>query len=126
MAKINWLSRMVVKGPRLVLCLSEAEYQAVIKFLVVTDPDPWLIDGSGACAHHFASSGGGRTEVVCLNADDFDSPIGIASVLVHEAVHIWQGYRAYIGEDEPSKEFEAYFVENVSRTLMEEYVRKTK
>ena len=125
MSKINWLNRMVVKGPRLVLCLNEAEYNAVIKFMVVADPDQWLDNGCGACVHHFRSSDGGNTCVVCLNDVGFESSIELASVLVHESVHIWQELRAHMGEESPSREFEAYSIENISKTLMEEYARKS-
>jgi hypothetical protein len=124
--KINWLSRMLLKGPRIVLCMNDSEYQQVIKYLVVHDPDPWLQDGMGACVHHFQSSGGGQTACVCMDVDSFESPVEIASVITHESVHIWQRYKEYIGEDSPGIEIEAYAIENISKTLMEEYASRIK
>jgi hypothetical protein len=126
--KINWLSRMLLKGPRIVLCMNDKEYQQVIKYLVVHDPDPWLADGCGAMVHHFQSSGGGQTACVCIDEDSFafDSPIVLASVITHESVHIWQRYKEYIGEDAPCLEIEAYAIENISKTLMEEYASRIK
>ena len=124
--KVHWLSRTLISGPRLVLCLSEKQYDEVIKFLVVGEPNPWLDEGCSACVHHFQSSGGGKSAVVCLNTSALNgSSIGIAAVLVHESVHIWQAFREHIGEDAPSNEFEAYSIESISRTLFEEYVRQT-
>jgi hypothetical protein len=41
-------------------------------------------------------------------------------------VHIWQRYKEYIGEDSPGIEIEAYAIENISKTLMEEYASRIK
>lgn len=40
------------------------------------------------------------------------------SLLVHEAVHIFQRVCNYIGEDKPSDEFEAYCIQAISQELM--------
>lgn len=50
-----------------------------------------------------------------------ENPIGVAGMLVHEAVHVFQRYCAYIGEHEPSKEFEAYAIERIFTNLANEY-----
>jgi hypothetical protein len=50
--------------------------------------------------------------------------VQIAALLVHEAVHIWQQYCADIGEKEPASEQEAYAIQSISQTLMEEYARR--
>ncbi len=121
---INWLSRMLLKGPRLVLCLSEADYAEVIEFLDVSNPDPWMADGCCAYVHTFRSPQG-RTAVVCLNPASFESPIEIASVITHESVHVWQRYCEYIDEDKPGIEIEAYVIENIAKTLMEAYVMQS-
>lgn len=38
--------------------------------------------------------------------------------LVHESVHVWQGYREFIGEAKPSDEFEAYSIQGIFSTLL--------
>jgi len=46
-------------------------------------------------------------------------PIDVAGLIVHEATHIKQGVMRIIGEDNPSKEFEAYMMQNISANLMQ-------
>lgn len=43
--------------------------------------------------------------------------IQIFSLLLHEAVHIWQRVRMRMGESEPSKEFEAYSIQRIAQDL---------
>ena len=42
-------------------------------------------------------------------------------LLVHEAVHVWQQTRVYLGETAPSPEFEAYAIQNISGNLMQAF-----
>jgi hypothetical protein len=50
----------------------------------------------------------------------------VYALLVHEAVHIWQDVKHRIGEDNPSSEFEAYAIQNISQELMLAYKLLTK
>ncbi len=50
-----------------------------------------------------------------------DTPIDTVAVLAHEAVHVKQGWMALIAESQPSDEFEAYVVQAVMKTLLEQY-----
>jgi hypothetical protein len=50
-----------------------------------------------------------------------DNPINTVSTIVHEAVHVWQGYAAYIGEENASREFEAYSIQSITSVLMSQY-----
>jgi hypothetical protein len=47
--------------------------------------------------------------------------VDVATLLVHEAVHVVQEYFRYIGEDNPGSEIEAYAIQNVSASLMNAY-----
>ena len=48
----------------------------------------------------------------------------IYALLVHEAVHIWQEIKKLIGEEHPSKEFEAYSMQAITQELFVEYQRQ--
>jgi hypothetical protein len=45
----------------------------------------------------------------------------ILSLLVHEAMHVWREMRGTIGESEPSSEFEAYSIQNITFNLIGAY-----
>lgn len=49
------------------------------------------------------------------------SIIQIHSLLLHEAVHIWQRIKQRMGESDPSKEFEAYSIQRIAQDLFVMY-----
>lgn len=51
------------------------------------------------------------------NAKSWRAPWGVADFIVHEAVHVWQQICNIIGEDKPSKEFEAYSIQRIAFEL---------
>lgn len=58
---------------------------------------------------------------VCLSPTTREEDI---VTLVHEAVHVWQAIRDYLGEDEPATEQEAYCIETIFTNLLKEYDRQ--
>lgn len=125
--KTNWLDRRIASpGPALCLCLSEAEFYAAMEHIQVRPMHRWVGDEQGAATHRCVSDNGFRTCIVCLgDTTDYDS-IQIASILVHEAVHVWQFYCEGIGEENPGDEQEAYGIQSISQELMTEYARRIK
>ena len=61
---------------------------------------------------------------MCLRDWKGRNPIEVAGLLVHEAVHVWQGYCIDIGEREPGKEQEAYGIQAIAQELMAEFARR--
>ena len=49
------------------------------------------------------------------------SIIQIHSLLLHEAVHIWQRIKQLMAESDPSKEFEAYSIQRIAQDLFAMY-----
>lgn len=122
--KLNWLDRQTVYALRTVLCLSEQEYLQAVKHCNVPQPDPWIDEARQVACVHTWEMAGSLVCVVCLAPPpDFDG-IDIAAALTHESVHIFQRLCKSIGEDEPSKEFEAYSIEHIAERLMREYARR--
>lgn len=60
--------------------------------------------------------------LVTLNNELDKDPIQVASLLVHEAVHIKQAILEYFGEQNVGHETEAYMVQRISQDLMNMYV----
>jgi hypothetical protein len=77
------------------LCLSQSEYAREMKRLKVEQPTPFLIEGKSATTHFFYPKDDGNkcVAVVCLKPEPDMDAIAIATLLVHEAVHIWQEER---------------------------------
>lgn len=123
--KATWLSRRIAKpGPHLTLCLSQPEFDAVMKQLKVRNPPDFLIPGAHASTHHFENAKGELTSVVSLGYSEERSPIEIAGLLIHEATHVWQEYAAVMGELNPGREQEAYAIQAISQELLAEYARR--
>ena len=121
----KWLDRRIsAPGPYLCLCLSEAEYLSAMKCAKISCPGPWIkTTQADATAHHFFNDGK-FTVVVCLGSTSGRSPVEIAGLLVHEAVHAWQEWCDFYGEMAPGKEQEAYAIQSLSQELMAEYARR--
>ena len=121
--KEKWLDRSVVRGPRLCLCTTPEQYKRVMKGLKVTDCNDFPADFMEAAVKWIDGSDF-LACVVCMRIDPNRSGIITASIIAHEAVHVAQRFYGRIGEDSPSKEFQAYVIENIVRNLLEEYHRQ--
>lgn len=86
----------------------------------VTDTQVFLHMGE-PCQVDFYS--GGEQCIVQLGDTSSKELIQIHSLLLHEAVHIWQKVRTLMGESEPSSEFEAYSIQRIAQDLFEMFDR---
>lgn len=122
-----WLGRSLVVGPYLCLCTTAEDYHAVMDYLEVPayGRGPWVGPCADATTHFLENRERGLAAVVCLRDVSQRSPIDVAALLVHEAVHVWQAFCGFIGEKSPSDEFEAYSIQALSRELMAAYANKT-
>ena len=120
---IKWLSKTLIEGDHIGVCFTDKEYISMLKSLKipVAEWDKWLIQDSLATTHYFSTPKGSRVSIVCIPITPETDGIDVATLLVHEAVHVVQEYFRYIGEDNPGNEIEAYTIQNVSASLMRAY-----
>lgn len=120
--KPKWLNRELVVGPHLILVTSEKEFKQVLKQLNFKKPIRWIGETATATTTTLECKSK-RYCLVSLNLITIAEldPIDIATVLVHEAVHVFQQHCKNIGEDNPSEEFEAYSIQHISQQLMIAY-----
>lgn len=118
-----WLNKTLIEGDFLKVCTTEAEYYRTLRYLKVpvAEWDRWLLPESLATTHYFDTPKGSRVSIVCIPVKPAEDGIDVATLLVHEAVHVVQEYFRYIGEDNPGSEIEAYAIQNVSASLMKAY-----
>ena len=83
-----------------------------------------LGDGEATCSpfKETESSAFACLVTVSDRADKLEAP-DIVGLLVHEAVHVFQFMAQHIGEEDPSWEFEAYSIQNISLELFRAYSR---
>lgn len=125
---ICYVNRTLMTSPmNIALCLSEEAFQKEMRRLKVERAlwPEFLITGANATAHFFLQDDAQEIAIVCLKPANDRPFVEVAGILVHEAVHVWQSIRQSIGETEPSKEFEAYAIQNISQALMNTYQRLT-
>ncbi|MCY1161824.1 hypothetical protein D9M71_18620 [compost metagenome] len=80
----------------------------------MSDSDEFLSMETGAQVDYY---GNGKYCIVQLGEVADRSLLQIHSLLLHEAVHVWQRVKALMGEKEPSIEFEAYSIQRIALDL---------
>ncbi|GDY37692.1 hypothetical protein [Acidovorax sp. NB1] len=123
--KTKWLDRRVAApGPFLCLVLSQEECDAAMKACKLPATPYLASPRADATTHLLTNSKGASVAIVALGDTLGRSSIEIAGLLVHEAVHVWQEHCANIGERRCGSEQEAYGIQGIAQTLLEEYARR--
>lgn len=118
-----WLNRTLFISPYCIaLCTSEKDFHLELKRMKLP-PHAWppflATNHANATTHWFeAPSGHKPAIIVCMAEVKGIEPEQYYSMLVHEAVHVFQKVCDRIGEDHPSAEFEAYSIQAISQELM--------
>ena len=125
---VPWLDRSLIIGPYLCLCTTEKDYHAVLDYLKVPAHQrrPWVGKRADATTHLLENQDHGLVAVVCLGDVSRRSPVDVAALLVHEAVHVWQAFCEDIGEKSPSDEFEAYSIQRISYQLLSAFAQQSR
>lgn len=109
------------------LCTSADILKKEIKRLAVEDINFFIGVNAGADATtNFLRNVNNETVAIVCLYDHSYSIEQVFGLLAHEAVHIWQEIRSHLGEQSPSKEFEAYSVQKICQELFSEYMRQRK
>lgn len=129
MTGLRYLDRTLMRlAMEYKLCLSEKAFDVELTALGVpleNRPSFMLHSHSAATTHFVEITGGsgGLVALVCINPAGlpFSSVVGY---LAHEAVHIWQEHCALIGERGAGSETQAYAMQTLVESLVEEYQRQ--
>lgn len=125
----HWCDRTLIHGPAYYgLCVTERALHATLRKLrIPREQWPPFVGAPAAKATTYIFENPDGELVIVVTIKDWEKKTGIevAGLLVHESVHIWQAIRRAIGEIEPSKEFEAYALQNISQSLMVAFAEAT-
>lgn len=106
------------------LSTDEQAFKKELKRLNCTQHSPWLLDNEQGKVHSFSTQEGSMALIVAVRpSSDKDD---LLLTLVHESVHVFQIIKEAIGEDKPSREFEAYSIESVFSALWQAYKSQTR
>lgn len=121
----EWLDRTISLAPYFTLCLNQEQLDKALFHLEIKGSYPMFSnDHADASTLSMSNPEGELVCIVCMRRFENRSPIAIASLLVHEAVHIWQKWCKQFGERKPGIEQEAYAIQHISQTLMEDFSRQ--
>jgi hypothetical protein len=107
------------------VCIDEKVFKQELKRLNVRDS--FLSHPSAHATAHFYENKAQEKKccIICMHPSAVErektNPEGVVALLVHEAVHLWQYIKEDIGEHNPSKEFEAYAIQNLTQELLQSY-----
>jgi len=124
MKNIKWMDRALFVSPfYIALCTTEKAFRKQLRKMGVPERDQsdFVSGNSDATSHFFQNVKGSLCAIVTIRLDKQIERIQIYSLLVHEAVHVWQEIKSTIGERQPSAEFEAYSVQAIAQELMFAY-----
>lgn len=130
--KAKWLDRTLVIAPvHYTIATNIDIFNDILKHLKVPPDSNPLRKYTDARTNFYEYSGDDRnspkiTAVVYLPAElaKQRSIYAVYGLIVHEATHIWQEIKELLGEDNPSKEFEAYSMQWIAQELIMEYDRQ--
>ena len=123
---VGWCPRVLVNSPHyLGFCATEADFKAEMERMKVERPPLWVSHKwAGATTHEFFLEDK-LTAIVCLNTELMKeqtfTEAQVHAMLVHEGMHVWRYIREHIGEREPSSEFEAYSMQEITQGLFVAY-----
>lgn len=125
---MKWCNRDLVVSPfHFGLCLSEKKFRKELKALGADEDLPFVRNWHSAASAHTFTRPDSISVIVCMRpAPPGVERIQVYSLLVHEAVHIWQEIKENLGEANPSREFEAYSIQSIAQRLMYAYDNLTK
>lgn len=121
---MRWLNRTLLRGPFLTLCLSQKEFDRVVRRLASTRVGREYVNNGKGATTNFIDTTRGLVCIVCVAVPPKTSLIDVHGILVHEAAHVWQAMLRDIGEDDPGNETEAYSLQAIALELFTEYGRR--
>lgn len=125
MRKVNWCDRSMFRGPYYCLVTTPELFKRELQRLGIKDALDYTAKATSNATCYEFENDGKTSFIVTLKGWEGADPIEVASLLVHEATHIKQHVMRIIGEDAPSKEFEAYMMQNIAGNLMKAFVEQT-
>lgn len=120
-----WLDNKIVTNPVcLGVCFTEESHKKLHKKLRIPEHErPEFLEDKALANTTFYTQKDEegkhvrRIAIVSIDPTVFDEGIGVLEMLCHEAVHVWQDFKSYIGESNPSDEFEAYGIQHIFAKL---------
>ncbi|PJC14744.1 MAG: hypothetical protein CO066_05555 [Comamonadaceae bacterium CG_4_9_14_0_8_um_filter_60_18] len=126
MSKVNWCDRTMLLGPYYCLVTTHEQFKQELKRLGIAKRDwPDYRPQQDATCYPLENQDGKSAFIVAIRNWQGRNPVEVAGLLVHEATHVMQHTMRIIGENEPSSEFEAYMMQNISANLMQAFVEQT-
>jgi hypothetical protein len=108
------------------LCLDNKSFRRKLKELKISDDLHFVNSKADATVHWFENPDDVCCALVCIDNYKGRDPIGIAGLLLHEAVHIWQHHKEVVPEGHTNDELEATSIQKIAQELMWSYVEQTK
>ena len=119
----KWLNPTLLTCDYIGICFNERDFHRELRRMKVPPSQwsSWLMQDALATTHHLTSEKGNRASIVCIPVKPEMEGVEVATLLVHEAVHVLQDYLDFIGETQVGRETQAYAIQHISAQLMRAY-----
>ena len=119
---MNWCGRSLLDTPvKYGLCLTQADFDKAMRELGLSSV-PFMDKGDAAVTHCLPVKDG-MVAIICTKRSK-KSIEEAHALLVHEAVHVWQLIKGYIGEKNSGDEAESYCIQRISLNLFKSYAKQ--
>ena len=130
--KPSWLSRDLARAPfHYTLATNEKLFRKALKHSGIPKkdwPECFMQNWHSYATAHLLENRKQENVVAIVSMRGWEKVdlACIVGILAHEATHLWQWTKEYLGEKAPSAEFEAYSIQGFTQSLFEEFQRQTK
>ena len=104
---------------KVAFCPSKKAWKKFVKEKQLESCHYPLEDGCTTTFENFKTGESQILVTIKRNDEALKDWLPLVGLITHEAIHIWQSIKKDIGEQNPSSEFEAYYIQSLTQQMLD-------